>query len=809
MRIRGGSEAFGGPGIEPRWTQANKEGVGTSPYPSSKVWFTVWRGVITEIYAQLIDHPQVRDLQYLVSDGKSFFHEEKRHLHARVQRISENALGYRVHSTDPGGLYRLEKEVIADPTLPVVLQRTRLEPGVGGGSDLSVYALLAPHLDVGGWGNDGYVVEQSGCTFLTAHRHGTWLAMGANRPVRRASCGFVGASDGWTDLATNYLMDYEFDRATNGNIALTAEIDAGLGDEFVLGVAFGRGLPDAVTTLMHSLAIPFEEHLARFREGWNHIGRDLRPLAKHAGDKGNLFHASHSLILAHEDKTFPGARIASLSIPWGQAHSDDDRGGYHLVWTRDLVQSAIGLLAAGNHRAALRTLIYLAGSQRDDGSFPQNYWLNGEPYFGAIQLDEVAFPVLLAGYLERDGALGEFDPWPMVRAAASFLITYGPATQQERWEEVSGYSPATLASNIAALIVAARFAHSRKEEAVARFLEEYADFLSDHVEAWTVTTAGELVPGIPRHYVRIRPADPMASYVDGPANEGTIRIANLAPEGPDTFPVRDIVDGGFLELVRYGIRTPHDPLIAQSVRVVDRVLKVETPLGPCWRRYNHDGYGQANDGGPFLGTGVGRAWPLLTGERGHYELACQRDPLPYLHAMERFASTTGLLPEQIWDQPDRPDLHLHLGRPTTAAMPLVWAHAEYLEFLRSVADGRVFTLLPEVAERYGGRPRGLPRLEVWKAHHRPSHVACGPVLRIQCSEPFRLHWSADRWNTATDLESTVTGLGLHYAELSTVDRPGGVLTFTFYWPERESWEGQDYTVRIDGPLAPPLPARSA
>ncbi len=646
-------------------------------------------------------------------------------------------------------------------------------------------------------GNDGYVVEQGGLEFLVAQKQGTWLAMGANRPFRRASVGYTGASDGWTDLASDYLMDYEFDRALNGNIALTAELDAGIGDEFVLGLAFGRGLPDAVTTLLLSLTVPFDEHLARYREGWAHVAHVLRPLAPHSGDKGNLFYASHSLILAHEDKTFPGARIASLSIPWGQAQSDDDRGGYHLVWTRDLVQSAIGLLAAGNGRAALRTLVYLAGSQRDDGGFPQNFWLNGEPYYGAIQLDEVAFPILLAGLLGREKELGEFDPWPVVKRAAGFLLAYGPATQQERWEEAAGYSPSTLASNIAALIVAAHFARDRGEDASARYLEEYADYLSDHVEAWTVTTKGTLLPGVPRHYVRIRPADPMDSYVDGPADAGTVHLSNQAPGDPTEFPVPDIVDGGFLELVRHGVRAAHDPLIARSVEVIDRVLRVETPYGPVWRRYNHDGYGQRDDGGPFLSCGVGRAWPLLTGERAHYELAAHRSPTALLHALERFASSTGLLPEQVWDQPDRPALHLQLGRPTTAAMPLVWAHAEYLELLRSVADGRVFSCLADVSDRYAARRRPPSGFEIWKLHHRPTHVPSGPVLRIQASEPFRLHWSDDRWSNPRDLESSSTGLGVHYAELSTTDRPGATIVFTFYWTRREAWEGRDFEVRVD------------
>ncbi|MGC2289773.1 MAG: glycoside hydrolase family 15 protein [Thermoplasmata archaeon] len=797
MKYRGDRMAFGAPGIEPRWTQGNKEGAGTSPYPDSKVWFTLWRGVLTETYYPLVDHPQIRDLQYLVSDGRTFFHEEKRHLDSRTERMSDQALGYRIISADPAGRYHLEKEVITDPHLPVVLVRTRLVRGPSSPHGLSLFALLAPHLDVGGWGNNAYVVEVDGRELLVAERNHIWAALGANRPFRQLSCGYVGHSDGWTDLSENYLMDYDFDLATDGNVALTGQIDLDGGDEFTLGLAFGRGLPDAVTALFQALGTPFRAQRAEFLEGWDRLAENLPPLGRHSGDAGNLYHASHSLIIAHEDKTFRGARIASLSIPWGQARGDDDRGGYHLVWNRDLVQSAIGLLASGESDRALRSLIYLAVSQRPDGSFPQNFWLSGEAYWAGIQLDEVAFPILLAGLLRREQALKEVNPWAMVRSAARFLIAYGPVTQQERWEELSGYSPSTLASNIAALLVAAVFARAAGESDAAVFMEEYADYLNAHVDGWTVTTEGTLHPRVRRHYIRIRPADPLDSYVDGPANSGTVRLANHPPDDPATYPAKEIVDAGFLELVRYGVRRADDRLIADSIKVADLVLRVTTPFGPCWRRYNHDGYGQRDDGGPFLSWGTGRAWPLLAAERAHYELARGTDVSALVRAVEGFASPTGLLPEQVWDGIDRPDLHLSLGRATTSAMPLVWAHAEYLKLLRSIEDGRVFDRVAEAEERYSRDPQRGSRFEVWKSHHRPSHVPAGTVLRILAPEPFRLHWSDDGWSTAEDTEAIPTCLGIHYVDLSTEDRSGREFIFTQYWTARNTWEGRDYSVRVD------------
>ncbi len=325
---------------------------------------------------------------------------------------------------------------------------------------------------------------------------------------------------------------------------------------------------------------------------------------------------------------------------------------------------------------------------------------------------------MLAWRLHQVSGLDGFDPWPMVRNAAGYLIEHGPATMQERWEENGGYSPSTLASNIAGLICAACFAREQGDEGTAIFLEEYADFLESHVDRWTVTTAGELVPGIARHYIRINPVTPGDPFADEDPNHGWIELRNQPPDSPARYPAKNIVDAGFLELVRYGIRAPGSKLIEDSLRVVDAVLKVDTPYGPCWHRYNHDGYGQRLDGGPFEGWGHGHAWPLLTGERGHYELAAGRNPTPYIHAMEKFATATALLPEQVWDQPNHPSKMLYFGRETGAAMPLVWAHAEYIKLLRSTADGRVFDLVAPVGERYLSGASREP-IEIWKFNRQP------------------------------------------------------------------------------------------
>jgi glucoamylase len=240
--------------------------------------------------------------------------------------------------------------------------------------------------------------------------------------------------------------------------------------------------------------------------------------------------------------------------------------------------------------------------------------------------------------------------------------------------------------------------------------------------------------------MRIHPIDLQDYSPEEDPNTGLLAIANRPPETPWRFPAKDIVDAGFLELVRYGIRKPGDSLIEDSLQIVDAVLKVDTPFGPCWRRYNHDGYGNRPDGGPFQGWGKGRAWPLLTGERGHYELAAGRDVKLYIRAMEGFASKGGMLPEQVCDEA-YPSHGLCLGRPSGSAMPLMWAHAEYIKLLRSVADGDVFDRIHIVAERYF-HSRGRKDLEIWKPIRQVRQVSAGQILRIQAPRPFQLHWSS-------------------------------------------------------------------
>lgn len=788
-------EAFGRPGLEPRWTSSAKDAVSTAYAASSKIWFTVSHGILNEIYSPTIDRPQIRDMQFLISDGETFFHEERRDLLHQFEYIEHDTLAIRVRNSDPAGRYSLVREMIADPHYPVMLVKVRLEGEKEFLSRLQVYVLLAPHLEVGGRGNSARVADVAGKRVIVAWKDTMSLALACDCGFARTSCGFVGASDGWQDLKQNFKMDWEFGSATDGNIALMGEIPHPGEHEFTVAIGFGEGHHAALAETMGSVAVPFEQHLQRFLEQWHRVATPTE-LAEYSGDQGRLLRVSHNVVLAHEDKTFAGAFIASASIPWGYAKGDDDLGGYHLVWTRDMVQTATALMACGRVDTALRALVYLACTQNPDGGFSQNFWVNGEPYWTGIQLDEVAFPIILAWRLWKQNALANFDVFPFVERAAGFMVRYAPVTQQERWEEAAGYSPSTLAAAIAGLICAADLARAHGSPELAQFLEQHADWIESHLEDWTVTNSGVLLPEVKRHYMRIGPPECGDPYAHENCGTEMLHINNLPPGAKDEFEAREIIDAGFLELVRYGVRAADDPLIIDSLKVVDAVLKVETPKGPCWKRYNHDGYGQRSDGGPFVGWGKGRAWPLLVGERAHYELAAGRDVRALIATMEKFASSGGMLPEQIWDEPDCDGLVL--GGPAGSAMPLVWAHSEYLKLLRSAHDGRVFDLIPIVEERYARGNHPESSIEVFKVLRRQIRtIPAGKTLRITSAARFQVTWTPDNWETTHVLDSTQVGFAGSYADLPTSPQQEGSLSFTLFWPEENRWEGRNFEVIIE------------
>jgi glucoamylase len=426
-------------------------------------------------------------------------------------------------------------------------------------------------------------------------------------------------------------------------------------------------------------------------------------------------------------------------------------------------------------------------------------WLDGSPYWDGIQMDETALPILLVDLAHREKALADGDVakyWPMVKKAAGYLARSGPVSPQDRWEEDPGYTPFTVAAEIAALLAAAELADLSDEISTATYLREVADVWNSSVERWMYMSATDWCARfkVDGYYVRIAPKQTGAP---GSNLQQNVAVKNVTAS-EDTRQASHLISPDALALVRFGLRAADDPRIRDTTKVIDALLKVETPSGPVWHRYNDDGYGEHEDGSPFNGTGIGRGWPLLTGERAHYELAAghTEEAGRLLTTLESFANKSGLISEQVWDCPDIPERELYFGRPSGSAMPLVWAHAEHLKLQRSLRDGRLFDMPAQTVKRYLIEKTVSPRL-TWRYNHRLRSLPPGKILRVELMASAVIHWTSNDWHTTRDIKTLDTGLGIHMADLQTATLADGAqITFTFYWSDAKRWEGVNFAVRV-------------
>jgi glucoamylase len=784
-----GSNAPGAPGLPPTWCSSAKEMVGCSLGPS-RLWFTIGGGILNEVYHPRVDIPQIRDLGIIVADGRGFWVEVK-----RMYRHSMTLAGPGV----PAVLIVHEHERFG-LTLRITPCRERdvllMEIELTGDESLRPYALLAPHLGGTGHNNSAAIAGHRGHRVLWAEQGPYALALAAVTPDQqdawgRASCGFVGTSDGWQDFAHNGAMTWEHADAGPGNVALTGELPR----RALLALGFGSSTESAATLALSALFEPFEAAWQRQIDDWSGWHRECAARAALADglppECVSLFKLSTVALRAHLDKTYPGAMVASLSIPWG--NTKEEREGYHLVWPRDLCECAGALLAVGATSEALDTLRYLRATQLADGHWNQNQWLGGKPYWTGVQLDETAFPVLLAAQLDERGELDGIQVADMIRRALSFIVCNGPASDQDRWEEDAGINTFTLAACIAALVCGARYLDPQARELALAV----ADYWNASLEDWTAVTDTPLAQrqGLPGYYVRVAPTE---AVQDRGALRRVLPVKNQALD--PGLPAFAQIGVDFLQLVRFGLRRPDDPLIIATVRLADMLLKVDTPVGPSWHRYNDDGYGEHDDGSAFDGTGRGRAWPLLTGERGHYELAAGRDPLPLMLAMVRMASPGGMLPEQVWDAAPIPSRGLEPGRPTGSAMPLAWAHAEYIKLVVSRTLGRPFDRPQCVWQRYSGR---RPRLErvVWCAHAPASELPEGAALTVAVTSPATFRWGFDGWKDVGECRTKPSSLGLHTVDIDTTRLTRGrAIDLTYRLEPSGEWAGHDFRISVVPPV---------
>ena len=774
-------QAPGHPGIAPTWSSSAKDMVGCA-LGAPRLWFTTGYGILNAVYYPRVDVPQSRDLGFVVADGKGFWVEVKRLGSYRSEQPASGIPAVDIVHKHPR--FELRLRIAPDPLRDVLL----LEVTLDGEDGMRPYAMLAPHL--GGTGNDNtaQVWRYRGRRILWADQGPFSLALAAVDERQRdawgmASAGYVGTSDGWQDFTANGVLTWQYDIAGPGNVSLIGELPR----RATLALGFGTSRESAATLAFSALTEPFEhawqQHVGAWR-AWQ--GRLQCPGDLPAAIRDQV--ATSAMVLrVHHDKTYPGALVASLSIPWG--NSRDDVGGYHLVWPRDLVESAGGLLALGQIDEARSILRYLIATQNEDGHWSQNQWLGGKPFWSGMQLDEMGFPVLLAAALAEQGALDAVEVGDMVRGALSFIVGNGPCTEQDRWEEDAGINTFTLAVCIAALVGGARFLDPPARE----FALALADYWNSQVEAWASARGTRLAQesGVDAYYVRIAPP-PSGDH--GDSLRLVLPIKNLTRD--PGLPAEEQIGTDFLQLVRFGLRRADDPLIRASVKTVDDRLMVDTPSGPAWRRYTSDGYGEHADGSPFDGTEKGRPWPLLTGERGHYELATGADPLPYLEAMAAMAGKGGMLPEQVWDSAPIPERNLTPGKPTGSAMPLVWAHAEFIKLVASRALGRPFDALQVVRERYRAECRASGQV-FWSQRLPARFVKAGQALGICLPAPATVRWGVDGWRAVTETATRDTGLGVQVADLAVRNLSAGQrVDFTFRWSDPARWEGQDFRMDI-------------
>ncbi|MHB8360522.1 MAG: glycoside hydrolase family 15 protein [Thermoplasmataceae archaeon] len=794
--MNGQNKATGGPGITPRWTSSSKDGVGTAISAHSKIWFSVSHGILNEIYYPRIDIANMRDHQFLVTDD-DFFSEEKRDTVHEINLVDSNCPSFRITNTCKSGNYSIEKTIFSDPDSDVLIESIRFKNLKK--MKLHVYSLMAPHINNSGYGNTAWIGEYKGTVMMFARKDSIVMASCFNIPCKAYSCGYSGVNDGWQDIKSNKKMTFNFDRCEDGNTAITAELSIPDDGIFNFYIGFGTSPDEAALKVKASMEKDPDEVLMKYNEEWSEYMNRIN-IDTAISKRFDIYNRSLMVIKIHQAKgQIPGAIIASLSIPWGNSKGDNDIGGYLLIWPRDMAEAAESLLIAGDNEGAVSAFKFLMVTQESDGHWFQNLWLDGRSYWGGIQMDETAFPIILAYRLLSKNLIKKTDILlNMIRKATKYIILNGPSTPQDRWEEDGGITPFTVSVEISGLICASEIMDMYGMKNEAEFIREIADSINSNIDKWLYVTNTDLSRKlqIEGYYIRLTQQANNIDY-SSETTKGTVEIKN---RDADSSKIRaeELISVDALSLVRFGIRSANDERILNTVKVIDQILKVNTKSGPVWHRYNQDGYGEHIDGRPFDGTGKGRGWPLLVGERAHYEIASNRfqESENLLNAMEEMTSPGGLMPEQIWESEDIPEIGLFNGKPSGSAMPLVWAHGEYIKLCKSISGKHVSDLIEPVYERYA-KGNTECRSSYWGFNNRIESINQGKLIRIVLGKKAVIHWSIDNWTTINDTDCKFLSIDLYYADFETKGYDKGQsLIFTIFWSDENKWQNEDIKIKI-------------
>ncbi len=756
------------PGGPPSWGAGGKSAVGTAIGDASCVWFTMVRGYLTEVYYPRPDIANTRAIFLVVTDESGFFCDERSC--APAIRMQQPGIPiYESEYHDPKNRYSISTVTCTDPFRHALLQRIRFNKA-SPDDGLQLWVLLAPALDNRAYGNSGWLDREGA---LVIARESLGMALTVSTGFSRAGCTYQGPSDLWHQLKSGISNEKLPDRADDGNILLGGQITTGKSDsEVVLALAFAESAHKAMQTAADSLSQGFDRLAGAYVEGWREYRSKCVDLPGISTDQ--VYEASIAVLKIHQSKQPPGGLVASLGVPWGDSEQQALDFRYQMAWTRDAVESASAFLAIGDSDSARLAWHFLDVTQMPDGHSAQNMWLDGAPHWNGIQMDETGMPILLADLLCRHNILRATEVWPTVRRAAEYLIQHGPRTEEDRWENAGGYSPYTLPIEIAALLAAAEIGDLAGDKSAADYLRAVADWWNDNVERWTY---------IDDHYVRLSAAQQNRA--------GEIQKTTVRNRAQSHSPAS-------LALVRFGLRAAGDPRMLKTIADIDRRLKSETATGTIWHRYPDDHYGEYEDGAPFDGSGIGRGWPLLAGERAHYELARGHfeEARRLASIIEKQTNACGFIPEQVWDKADLPAKGLYNGRPSGSAMPLLWAHAEYIKLLRSLRDGAIFDMPPQPIERYQKR-KTKSVYAFWRPDHKLYSLPAGKILRIESPKSAIVYWTLDDWNTVQSVSMRDSELGLYYCDLPTSGiEAGRNVGFTFRWND-QSWENRAYELAAE------------
>jgi glucoamylase len=670
--------APGAPGSNATWNEANLSGFADSLGSASKVWYTLGNGELENVSYPQADTPDTFGLQYMVTDGSTFTATETANTTHTISLADPTSLVWQQVNTATNGDFKITKTYIADPSRSVVLVQTTFDNLSA--SPLQLYADYLPQLNNDGMGNTGGTDSASGD--LVASNAAVSSALTASTGFSQVTTGYAGSSsDGAAQLSASHALTDTYSSApTAGHLVQVAQVPVAASGSttFTLALGFGSSQSAAASDAAASLAAGFSSLESSFEAGWHSwIGGLSAPPASVTGSSQlkQQYYVSLMELKADEDKTYVGGFIAAPNHPWGASASANSGGdhGYHVVWTRDEYEMATALLAAGDAADANAALQYIfTYEEESSGAVKQNSFLNGTTVFGSLQMDEVADPIILAYQL---GATNAAD-WGHVESLANYLVANGPSTPQERWEENGGYSPATMAAEIAGLVCAASIAEANGATSQAATYQSTALSWASRVDSLMYTTNGPYGSG--SYFLRITP--------DGSPNSGSsIFIQNNGGNHDD----RTVVDPSFLELVRLGIKAAGATDITNTISVVDSQIKVNTPEGPIWHRYNFDGYGETSAGGDYTGAGVGNPWPVLTGERGEYDVADGNliGAQSMLATMAGAANSGYQIPEQVWGGSTGTG-GFTFGQPDNSSTPLMWAMAQYVRLALDISAGR-------------------------------------------------------------------------------------------------------------------------